>query len=102
VIRSFRDRETKAIFEGGGVVAKDAKRARRRLPTQLWRRARAKLDEIDAVDDPSQLDTPSNHLEKLAGDRDGQWSIWISRQYRVCFEWQDGDAWEVEVADNHG
>lgn len=101
MIRTFRDRETKAIFEGGQAGAKDAKRARKRLATQLWKRARAKLDEIDAATDPRQLDTPSNHLEKLSGDREGQWSIWINVQYRVCFTWQDGDAWDVEIVDYH-
>ena len=101
MIRSFRDRETRTIFEGGGTSAKDAKRVRKRLPTQLWKRARAKLDQIDAATDPRQLSTPSNHLEALAGDREGQYSIWINRQYRVCFLWQDGDAWDVEIVDYH-
>lgn len=102
VIRTFRDRATKAIFEGGDADPKDAKRARKRLPTQLWKRARAKLDEIDAATDPRQLNTPSNHLEKLSGVRQGQHSIWINDQYRVCFIWRDGDAWQVEVVDYHG
>ncbi len=44
---------------------------------------------------------PGNHLEKLSGDRDGQWSIRINDQYRICFRWQDGDAWEVEIIDYH-
>lgn len=101
MIRTFRDRETRAIFEAGDAESKDAKRARRRLPTQLWGRARAKLDEIDAATEPSQLNTPSNHLERLSGDRDGQFSIWINRQYRVCFEWREGDAWNVEIVDYH-
>lgn len=101
MIRSFRDRETKAVFEGGNADPKNAKRARRRLPTQLWKRARAKLDQIDAATDPAQLSTPSNRLEKLSGDRAGQWSIRINRQYRACFEWKDGDAWNVEVVDYH-
>jgi proteic killer suppression protein len=101
MIKSFRNRETKAIFEGGDADAKNAKRARRRLPTQRWEKARAKLDEIDAATDPRQLDTPSNHLEKLSGDREGQWSIWINRRYRVCFNWRDGDAWDVEIVDFH-
>ena len=92
MIRSFRNRETKAIFEGGATSTKDAKRVRKRLPTQLWERARAKMDQIDAATEPRQLSTPSNHLEVLAGDRKGQYSIRIDRQYRVCFVWQDGDA----------
>ncbi len=101
VIKSFRDWGTKAIFEGSGASPKDAKRARKRLPTQLWRKARAKLDEIDAATDPKQLATPSNHLETLLGDREGQYSIWINRQYRICFVWQGGDVWDVEIVDYH-
>ncbi|MDT8369927.1 MAG: type II toxin-antitoxin system RelE/ParE family toxin [Longimicrobiales bacterium] len=101
MIRSFRDLETKAIFEGGDTNPKDAKRARRRLPTGLWERARAKLDQIDAATGPTQLTTPSNRLRKLSGDRAGQWSVRINRQYRVCFEWKEGDAWDVEIVDYH-
>lgn len=101
MIKTFRDRATKAIFEGRGATSKDAKRARKRLPTELWKRARAKLDEIDAATRPEQLATPSNHLEQLAGDREGEYSIWINRQYRICFAWDDGDAWEVEIVDYH-
>lgn len=101
MIRTFRDRETKAIFEGRDARPKHAKRARKRLPTQLWKKARAKLDAIDATTAPEQLATPSNHLEKLSGDREGQYSIWINRQYLVCFAWRDGDAWDVEIVDYH-
>lgn len=101
MIKSFRDRATKAIFEGGETSSKNAKRARKRLPTQLWKKARAKLDEIDAATEPEQLATPSNHLEVLSGDREDQYSIWINRQYRICFHWHDGDAWDVEIVDYH-
>ena len=44
---------------------------------------------------------PANRLEKLKGDRDGQYSIRINDQYRVCFEWKDGDAYQVEIVDYH-
>ena len=44
---------------------------------------------------------PNNRLEKLSGDREGQWSIRINDQWRVCFEWQDGHAWRVEIVDYH-
>ena len=101
MIRTFRDPETKAIFEGGDAGSKDAKKARKRLPTLLWKRAHAKLDEIDTATDPRQLATPSNHLEALLGDREGQYSIRINRQYRICFIWRAGDAWNVEVVNYH-
>lgn len=96
MIRSFRDQETRAIYEG-----EDTKGARRRLPTQLWRKARAKLDEIDAATELRQLATPSNQLHSLSGDRAGQQAIWINRQYRICFDWREGDAWDVEITDYH-
>jgi len=44
---------------------------------------------------------PANRLEKLAGDRAGQWSIRVNDQWRVCFRWQDGDAFDVEIVDYH-
>lgn len=44
---------------------------------------------------------PGNRLEKLSGDRAGQWSIRINRQWRVCFDWDDGDAYDVEITDSH-
>lgn len=44
---------------------------------------------------------PANHLEKLSGDRAGQWSIRINDQWRVCFRWEDSDAYDVEIADYH-
>jgi len=101
VIRSFRDRATKVIFECEDPEPKYAKRARNRLPARPWPRARAKLDQIDAVTEPRQLATPSNRLEILSGDRKGQHSIRIDRQYRICFVWRDGDAWDVEIVDYH-
>lgn len=101
MIKSFRDRETKAIFEGADAATKEAKRARKRLPTSLWKKARARLDQIDAAGKITHLRTPSNRLEALSGDRDGQFSIRINRQYRICFEWSDGDAEAVEIVDYH-
>ena len=93
VIRSFVDKETAAIFSG---------RAVRSFPHQIQVRARAKLLLIDAAKRLSDLRVPpSNHLEALGGDRTGQHSIRINRQWRICFRWQDGDAWSVEIADYH-
>ncbi|MDX1579825.1 MAG: type II toxin-antitoxin system RelE/ParE family toxin [Gemmatimonadota bacterium] len=101
MISTFADRETRAIFEGGDLGPKLAKRARRRLPVELWRRARAKLDQLDAAAALGQLVTPSNRLEALVGDRAGQYSIRIDRQHRICFVWRDGDARDVEIVDYH-
>jgi len=44
---------------------------------------------------------PANHLEKLKGDREGQWSIRVNDQWRVCFRWRDGNAYDVEIVDYH-
>lgn len=101
MIKTFADRETRAIFEGGDLAPRLAKRARRRLPPQLWRRARAKLDQIDMATDLRDLSTPSNRLEALVADRAGEYSVRIDRQYRICFGWGDGDAWDVEIVDYH-
>ncbi|HKK07922.1 MAG TPA: type II toxin-antitoxin system RelE/ParE family toxin [Gemmatimonadota bacterium] len=101
MIRTFHDRETRAIFEGGALSPKEAKRARKRLPGRLWKRARAKMDQLDAAEGPGHLATPSNRLEALSGDREGQYSVRIDRQYRICFTWRDGDARDVEIVDYH-
>ena len=57
---------------------------------------------LEAADNLEDLRSPpSNHLEKLAGDRDGQHSIRVNEQWRVCFRWSDGDAHDVEITDYH-
>lgn len=61
-----------------------------------------KLEQLDVVDELNELRVPpGNRLEKLGGNRAGQHSIRINRQYWVCFVWQDGDAYEVEIVDYH-
>lgn len=64
--------------------------------------ARLRLDRVHAATSLKDLGTiPGHRLEKLAGDREGQYSIRINDQYRVCFEWKDGDSYNVEVVDYH-
>jgi len=93
VIRTFADRDTEQIFATG---------RSNRLPVDLLRRARRKLEYVDLV---SRLDDlrvpPGNRLHKLAGDRTGQLAIAINDRWRICFRWQDGDALDVEIADYH-
>jgi len=61
-----------------------------------------KLDQIDAsVRIEDLMAPPGNRLEKLRGDRAGQWSIRINDQWRICFRWDNGDAWDVEIVDYH-
>jgi proteic killer suppression protein len=93
VIKSFRDRRTAAIFLGA--VAKG-------LHPALARRARTKLILIDRARDLADLRVPpGNRLEALVGDRRAQHSIRVNDQWRICFAWQDGDAFDVEFCDYH-
>lgn len=93
MIKSFKDKETEKIFQ---------RFKSRRLPISIQRAALRKLLTIDAALNPDDLRVPpSNHLEKLSGDRKGQLSIRINNQYRICFEWYHGDAYQVEIVDYH-
>ena len=93
VIKSFADKRTAAIFAGYAV---------RGLPLQIQRRARAKLLTIDAAKQIDDLRVPpGNRLEALHGDRQGQHSVRINDQWRICLLWRDGEAWDVEIIDYH-
>jgi toxin HigB-1 len=92
VIRSFRSKDAELIFSG-----RYSKRFNR-LAALIER----KLLQINAAVVLSDLAIfPGNHLEALKGDRLGQYSIRINDQYRICFVWRDGDAFEVEIVDYH-
>jgi proteic killer suppression protein len=93
MIRSFAARETERLFR---------RQLSRKLPHDIQRRARVKLEILDAAESLEDLRIPpSNRLEKLSGDRDGQHSIRINNQWRICFEWREGDAYQVEIVDYH-
>jgi len=93
MIQSFADKATAAVFSGLEV---------RRLPRDVQVTARRKLKLIDAATSLESLRIPpGNRLEALRGDRKGQWSIRINDQWRICFSWTRGDAFEVEIADYH-
>ena len=93
MIRSFADKSTAALFAGYSVM---------QIPNQIQRRARAKLFAIDAAERLDDLRIPpGNRLEALFGDRHGQHGIRINDQWRICFEWREGAAWNVEVVDYH-
>lgn len=97
MIRSFSDKATEDLFNGV-----NSKAARQRLPGDLWRRGRRKLDAIDQAEALDDLRVPpGNRLEGLKGDRAGQISIRINDQYRICFVWSDRGADDVEVVDYH-
>ena len=92
MIRSFADKRTANIFNGV---------RERSFPATLVKRAQGKLDRLNYATDINDLRVPSgNHLERLKGDRKGQHSIRVSRGWRICFVWKDGDAFEVEL-NNH-
>jgi proteic killer suppression protein len=93
MIASFRDRETERLWQSG---------RSRNLPADLERRAFIKLALLNAAVALSNLRVPpGNQLEALHGDREGQHSIRINDQYRVCFVWRDGNAFDVEIVDYH-
>ena len=88
MIRTFADSDTQRVFNRERV---------RRWSTQLQRVALRKLLILDAAEELTDLRIPpGNRLEKLSGDRAGQHSIRINDQWRVCFQWSDGDADDVE------
>ena len=93
MIKSFADKETERIFN---------REVSRRFSSDIQRKARIKLEVLDAADSLGDLRVPpSNRLEKLTGDRAGQHSIRVNIQWRICFVWQDGDAYDVEMVDYH-
>ncbi len=95
MIVSFKDEGTEDVFDG-----RDTKKARKACPRDLWRVARRKLDQINQAAELDDLRVPpGNRLEPLTGDREGQHSIRINNQYRVCFSWAESGAEEVEIVD---
>ena len=92
MIRSFADRDARALFEGRRVHRFEAIREQAERRLQVLASART-LDDLRAL--------RSNRLEALSGDRAGQFSIRINRQWRICFIWRDGDTWDVAIVDYH-
>lgn len=93
MIKTFRDKRTAAIFMGKRVTS---------LPPDILERARERLERVDAAVRLDDLRLPPSHrLERLRGDRVEQWSIRITRQWRICFRWIEGNAFEVEIVDYH-
>ncbi len=93
MIKSFRDAETEKVFN---------RRFSRRLPQAIQVVALRKLRMIsNAVDLNDLRSPPANRLEQLSGDRQGQHSVRINDQWRICFSWRDGDAYDVEICDYH-
>jgi toxin HigB-1 len=91
VIKTFANRHTAEIWLTGKTGGSP--------PASVTKRKLALLDAATALDDLKN--PPGNRLEKLRGDREGQFSIRINDQYRICFIWRGADAFEVEITDYH-
>jgi proteic killer suppression protein len=97
VIASFRDKGTEDLFDG-----RDPKQARKSCPSDPVRVAGRKLDQLNQAAVLGDLRAPpNNRLEKLKGEREGQYSIRINDQWRVCFWWTESGADDVEIVDYH-
>ena len=93
MIKTFADRRTQELYETGKA---------KRFPADIAKRAARKLEYVDLAVTLEDLRTPpGNRLHGLEGDRKGQHSISINDQWRICFRFEDGDAYDVEVCDYH-
>jgi toxin HigB-1 len=97
MIASFRDGGSEDVYDGASTA-----RARRTCPERIWQVAKRKLDMIhQAVHINDLRSPPGNRLEALKGAREGQYSIRINEQYRICFRWSERGAEDVEITDYH-
>jgi toxin HigB-1 len=93
MIKSFKNKETEKIFKS---IRSN------KIPPDIYKRAFIKLHSIDVANDIIDLkDPPSNNLEVLKGTRKGLCSIRINDQWRICFKWNDNNAYDVEIVDYH-
>ena len=93
MIKSVRDKETALVF---------ARERSSRLPSDIQQVAYRKLRMLNNAHGLADLRLPpGNRLEKLSGNRQGQHSIRINERWRICFQWREGDAYEVEIVDYH-
>lgn len=93
MIKSFKCKDTQKIYDGN---------VSRKFPADIQSRAVRKLAMLNAAENVDDLRIPpSNRLEKLSGDRDGQYSIRINDKWRICFEWIDNESENVEIVDYH-
>jgi proteic killer suppression protein len=93
VIKSFGNKETERVYRRDYV---------KKLPAEIQQASLRKLRMLNNTKSMQDLQSPpGNRLEKLKGDRGGQYSIRVNEQWRVCFEWKDNDAYEVEITEYH-
>ena len=93
MIKNFVCKETEKIFN---------RQISLKIPGDIQKIARRKLEILEGAENLMDLRVPpNNYLEKLSKDRKGQYSIRINNQWRICFEWREGDAYNVEIVDCH-
>jgi proteic killer suppression protein len=93
MIKSFKNKETERVYSREGSD---------KLPRDIQQVSLRKLRMLNNAKNLNDLRIPpANRLEKLRGDREGQHSIRINDQWRICFTWQEGDAFDVEITDYH-
>jgi proteic killer suppression protein len=93
VIKTFKDEPTQKIYQ---------RQPSPKLPPDIQQVALRKLRMINNAKSLTDLRVPpANRLEKLSGDRAGQWSLRVNDQWRICFEWRESDAYNVEIVDYH-
>ena len=93
MIKSFGNKETEKVYRRDYV---------KKLPTEIQQGSLRKLRMLNNAKSMQDLRSPpGNRLEKLKGDREGQYSMRVNEQWRVCFEWKDNDAYEVEITEYH-
>ena len=93
VIKTFRDKDTATLYNTGQL---------RRLQPDIIRRAIRRLEYVDLAERIDDLRVPpSNRLHQLKGEREGQYAISVNDQWRICFPFVDGDAYDVEITDYH-
>lgn len=93
MIQNFKDKETQKIFE---------RQRSRKLPSDIQQVALRKLRMLNRTETLQDLRVPpANRLERLVGEREDQYSIRVNDQWRICFEWRDGEASDVEIVDYH-
>ena len=93
MIKTFADGRTQELYETG---------KSKRSPSEIWKRAVRRLEYLDLAIDIDDLKVPpSNRFHKLERGREGQYSISVNDQWRICFRFVDGDAFDVELTDYH-
>ena len=93
MIKSFADLRTQEVYLTG---------KSKRIPSEIWKRAKRKLEYVDLAVGLDDLKVPpGNRLHKLEADRKGQYAIWVDTQWGICFRFAEGDAFDVELTDYH-